>query len=476
MPLWHRPKGGWHMRKYLIALLIISLGCLSQAEIIVNPYGYLPFSKKEAITTIEAENFQLRTKSSGREQFKGQLEGPFIDRETGEEVYRLNFTDKVRGGEYYLSVNDTDSQIIKIDSATFNPVFQEAMAKLTEKRSKYGWLDDNGEENILLSSYLAGRGLSFYETFSDRFGDGELNLPANEGNNKIPDYLDEMIHGAKGLLLWQQEGELMEKDPDEIAATTAVLAIAGRVLPQADGKLAKTMADQAQVAVGYLQANRNEEVRADLKLWLLTEMNLLTDNKEYEEALRTLLQPVVNSGWGPVSTQDVTGLALAEMMKKNLPKDDPMYDLYMGRGVGILIAHSRDPYYRPVAFEPIETEIKATYLESPLPAGLGSEGLYVIDLNEYYRTNTWVRVGQDQLHYLLGRNRSGIDYFKNGDTETVFHIALLSAYFKDSSTLTRSGKIVSGAFKITFYFVLILLGITFWQKYSAKKASETIDE
>ena len=92
-------------------------------------------------------------------------------------------------------------------------------------------------------------------------------------------------------------------------------------------------------------------------------------------------------------------------------------------------------------------------MESVDPAGLGSEGVYMIDLNEYYKTSVWARSAQDQLHYLLGRNREGVDYLEEGSLETVFHISLLSANFKDSSKITRSGRVIGGLFQITFWFV-----------------------
>ncbi len=457
------------MKKLIPFFILVSMAILAQAEIIVDTYGYLPFAKKEALTIKSAESFELRDKDSGREKYKATLEGPLTDPETGESVYRLNFTEKVRGGQYYLTVATDKSLIFKVDSRAFNPVFVEAMRSITAKRSTYGWFDDYGEENILLTAYMAAKGLSYYETFIDRFADNELDVPPNEQNNKIPDFLDEMIYGVKGLIKWYEEGNLVTKDVNSLASATAVLAIAGRVLPKAEPTLAKECANKAEEAYAYLKENRQNEIRADLWLLLQAELNLLTDNEVYEKEFRNLLKPVLENGWGPVTVEDLTGFSLAEMMKKSLAKEDEIYDLYMGRSVGLLIAHERDPYYRAVAFEPVETEFKGFYLQTAFPEAIGSEGLYLIDVNEYYRTNTWVRVAQDQMHYLLGRNRDQEDFLQNGSTETTFNLALLTAYFKDSSTITRSGQIVSGALKITFYFVLIFAGITLWQKYSSKK-------
>ncbi len=457
------------MKKLVTFFLLVSIAIIAQAEIIVDNHGYLPFAKKEALTTIKAESFELRDKDSGREKYKGALEGPLLDPDTGEGVYRLNFTEKVRGGQYFLTVGTNKSSAFKVDSRAFNPVFVEAMRTVTARRSTYGWLDDLGEENILLTTYMSARGLSFFETFSDRFADNELQLPPNEQNNKVPDFLDEMIYGVKGLIKWYEEGNLASKDINSLSGVASVLAIAGRVLPKADPALAKQCADKAEEAYNYLKANRQNEIRADLRLLLLSELNLLTDNKLYEKEFRDLLKPVLDQGWGPITPNDLTGFSLGEMMKKSLPKEDEIYDLYMSRGIGLLIAHERDPYYRTVAYKPVETEFKAIYLTTTLPEGVASEGLYLIDVNEYYRTNTWVRVAQDQMHYLLGRNRAHRDYLQQGSLETVFNLALLTAYFKDSSTITRSGQIVGGALKITFYFVLIFAGITLWQKYSSKK-------
>ena len=205
-------------------------------------------------------------------------------------------------------------------------------------------------------------------------------------------------------------------------------------------------------------------------------MSLLTDKPEFEAEFREDLKTVLETGWATISSKDVTGLALGEMMKRSLENNDAIYESYMGRSVGLLLAQEKDPYHRAVAFEPIEVEFKAIYMESVDPAGLGSEGVYMIDLNEYYKTSVWARSAQDQLHYLLGRNREGVDYLEEGSLETVFHISLLSANFKDSSKITRSGRVIGGLFQITFWFVVILLGITLWQKYSAKKEEKIRDE
>ncbi|HHY19176.1 MAG TPA: hypothetical protein GX522_04700 [Firmicutes bacterium] len=463
------------IRELLAILLILLFTFGAQAKIMVNPYGYLPFAKKEALTTEYAENFELRNKESGRESYKNKLEGPLIDPETKEELYLLNFTEQVRGGDYFLTVGNTESPYLKIDARAFNPVFEEAMKHFTARRSDYGWLDDNGEENPLFTSYIMARGLAFYEVFSDRFADGELDVLPQEQNNKIPDFVDEMLSGARGLLKWYNDGDRSAKDANELTFASAVFALSGRTLLKADRELAEECSQIAKANFTYLQEERSQEIRNDLWLLFLAEMNLLTDEKVYEDQFRQQLTPVLETGWQTISLNDMTGLAISEMMKKALPVDDEIYDLFMGRSVGLLIAHDRDPYYRVVAFEPIETEFKGIYLTETDPSGLGSEGLYFIDVNEYYKTNTWVRAAQDQMHYLLGRNRREIDYLQDGNSETIFHIALLAAYFKDSSTMTRSGQVIGGVLKITLYFVLIFSAITLWQRYSAKRSEPTED-
>ncbi|MDD4264304.1 MAG: cellulase N-terminal Ig-like domain-containing protein [Firmicutes bacterium] len=459
----------------VVFLIFVSMVFVAQAEIIVTEYGYLPFGKKEAMTTEKAESFSLVDKLTDREKFSGEKSEPLVDPATGETVYRLNFTDRVRGGDYYLTVGDLESRTVRIDSGAFNPVFVRAMKKITAKRGEYGWLDDNDEDNILLSSYMATRGLSYYETFMDRFGDGELEVPEPEQNNKIHDYADELIYGVRGLLKWYKEGSLESKDINELAAVVSAFAVSGRVLPKDSPELAKEVEQIALGSFEYLSAHK-KEIRKDLWMLLLVELNLLTDDKEYETQFGTELEPILETGWAPINSEDLTGFAIGEMMKKSLESDGPIYNSYFERSVALLIAQDRDPYYRAVVFEPIEIEFNGIYLDRIDPVGIGSEGLYMIDLNEYYKTSVWAKAAQDQLHYLIGRNREGIDYLEDGSLETVFHIALLSANFKDSSKLTRSGQIVGGVFQITFYFVLIFAGITLWQKYSNKKAERNVEE
>lgn len=461
-------------------LIFLSLSVALQAEIHISNYGYLPFAKKEAMLEVIGskdlvKDFQLRDNSSDREKLKGVLDGPFEDLETGGTVYRINFTEQVRGGGYYLTVGDIKSSLVKIDSRAFNPVFVDAMKIVHEQRGEYGWNSDN-EEEIILSSYIAIRGLSFYESFSDRFADNELLVLETEKNNKIPDFVDEMLYGVRGLVKWYKETDLSQRDKADVALVSSALAVAGRVLPKADLALAKEVAELATQGYNFLKINSSEALRDDLWLLLNAEMSLLTDDKSYEEEFRSLLTPIKERGWGPISSDDLTGFALGEMMKRSLSKDDEIYDLYMGRSVGLLINHEKDPYYRVVAYKPVEIEFTNEYLTYADPRKIGSEGLYLIDVNEYYRTNTWIRVAGDQMHYLLGRNRTNTDYLEDTSLETVFNIALLTANFKDSSTMTRSGQIVGGAFKITFYFVLIFAGITLWQKFSAKKAETDKEE
>ena len=329
------------------------------------------------------------------------------------------------------------------------------------------------EENTLLPSYVAARGLAYYEIFNDRFADGELEVP--EGTNDVPDFLDELIYGVNGLLKWYREAPLETRNLDEATAALSVFGVAGRTLIKANPELAKETSEIARESYAYL-SSRKGEIRRDLWLLFLAEMSLLTDKPEFEAEFREDLKTVLETGWATISSKDVTGLALGEMMKRSLESNDAIYESYMGRSVGLLLAQEKDPYHRAVAFEPIEVEFKAIYMESVDPAGLGSEGVYMIDLNEYYKTSVWARSAQDQLHYLLGRNREGVDYLEEGSLETVFHISLLSANFKDSSKITRSGRVIGGLFQITFWFVVILLGITLWQKYSAKKEEKIRDE
>ena len=464
------------MKKHKLLLSLLVIACMvfaANAEILTTKYGYLPFSKKEAISTMPAEEFVLVDAETNRPKYKGEPDEPLIDPVTGETVYRLNFTDQIRGGEYYLTVGDLSSDTIRIDTAAFNPVFAEAMKKITARRSQYGWLDDSGEENILLTSYVAARGLAYYEIFNDRFADGELEVP--EGTNDVPDFLDELIYGVNGLLKWYREAPLETRNLDEATAALSVFGVAGRTLIKANPELAKETSEIARESYTYL-SSRKAEIRRDLWLLFLAEMSLLTDKPEFEAEFREDLKTVLETGWATISSKDVTGLALGEMMKRSLENNDEIYESYMGRSVGLLLAQEKDPYHRAVAFEPIEVEFKAIYMESVDPAGLGSEGVYMIDLNEYYKTSVWARSAQDQLHYLLGRNREGVDYLEEGSLETVFHISLLSANFKDSSKITRSGRVIGGLFQITFWFVVILLGITLWQKYSAKKEEKIRDE
>ena len=120
------------MKKHKLLLSLLVIACMvfaANAEILTTKYGYLPFSKKEAISTMPAEEFVLVDAETNRPKYKGEPDEPLIDPVTGETVYRLNFTDQIRGGEYYLTVGDLSSDTIRIDTAAFNPVFAEAMKK-----------------------------------------------------------------------------------------------------------------------------------------------------------------------------------------------------------------------------------------------------------------------------------------------------------------------------------------------------------
>ena len=54
-------------------------------------------------------------------------------------------------------------------------------------------------------------------------------------------------------------------------------------------------------------------------------MSLLTDKPEFEAEFREDLKTVLETGWATISSKDVTGLALGEMMKRSLENNDAIY-------------------------------------------------------------------------------------------------------------------------------------------------------
>ena len=70
------------MKKHKLLLSLLVIACMvfaANAEILTTKYGYLPFSKKEAISTMPAEEFVLVDAETNRPKYKGEPDEPLID-------------------------------------------------------------------------------------------------------------------------------------------------------------------------------------------------------------------------------------------------------------------------------------------------------------------------------------------------------------------------------------------------------------
>jgi endoglucanase len=300
---------------YLILLLPHFVEAAPSITIAVNQIGYVSNWPKNAFLI----NSLMPDQEVSLIQDKTEIEvlkikpGKQINAQNGVYIQKLDFTDVIKSGQYYLKQNDIKSGSFTINSFPFVDVYQTALrsyflqrcgVSLADKsglsheachlqdatiattvdaalhgehlQATGGWHDagDFGKY-IAPASATVNRLLSLYEDTPGLFTDGQLDIP--ESSNGVPDILDEVKFELEWMLTMQrQDGAVYRKlsgahwpnvgSPDlddqprfvygvsspETAKFASSLAMAARVYKAIDSESAARYLKAAEKAWGWL--------------------------------------------------------------------------------------------------------------------------------------------------------------------------------------------------------------------------------
>ncbi|MGB4044832.1 MAG: glycoside hydrolase family 9 protein [Halanaerobiales bacterium] len=192
----------------------------------INQLGYKINDKKEVFVNspyCRVDSFKVIDVKSGTSVYEGQLKGPFLDKDTGDTLYKGEFTDLKVPGEYFVEIAVGKSYKFKINENVYDKVkdallkvmyFQRCGIELKEEyagpwkhgcchtedaylyeeegrkiETTGGWHDagDYGKYVVPAAKTVADLLLA-YQFVPDAFDD-DLNIP--ESGNRVPDILDE---------------------------------------------------------------------------------------------------------------------------------------------------------------------------------------------------------------------------------------------------------------------------------------------
>jgi endoglucanase len=303
--------------KFTSIFLITISSYLFAQDIFVNQVGYLAGRQKLVYFNQPADSFYLLDKTSGKVQFKGEINTSKInDSATGMNVYYGDFSLFTKEGIYEIK-NDLDqiSYPFEISSNPFIDVFKKSLkgfyfqrcgtkllpdnagkyarpachlndgvfepsTGLTGSRSATGGWHDAGDfgKYVVSAGITVGTLLLGYEMFPDNFNSDDLNIP--ESGNSIPDLLDEVKYELEWLLKMQDSdggvffkvtpqhfaGFIMPESDSSVryiyqkssAATgdfTALMSMAARIYSPFDSSFAFECLEASKKSWQYLEAN-----------------------------------------------------------------------------------------------------------------------------------------------------------------------------------------------------------------------------
>jgi endoglucanase len=220
----------------------------------VNQLGYKPEKRKIAfisgrgIECWDNKEFFVIEADSGKTVFEGRLDkAKEFDEDTGDAIYRADFSRLKEGGSYRLQLKDSNQLSSKfiISENVYNPLLRDSLRMfylqrcgcainkpfskkwqhkachlndaflLTKKKTKIeaagGWHDAGDYGKYIINGGISvATLLSAYEFMPDKFYDGQLNMP--ESGNNLPDILDEARYEIEWFMKMQrQDGGVYHK-------------------------------------------------------------------------------------------------------------------------------------------------------------------------------------------------------------------------------------------------------------------------
>lgn len=218
------------MKLKIIILLTVQIFILNSfAQVYVNQSGYIKNYAKIFYTSSVADSFKIIDNTNGQIYYTGDF-NLFVtnDPATGLTLYKGDFSDFNRTGEYYIKTSSGDSSYnFKISTDAFKDVYYKSLkgfyfqrcgmtlehtyagvyyhpichnsdgtfhtttGRTGTKNTTKGWHDAGDYGKYIVNAGIsAGSLLLAYETFPGMFNQDDLNIP--ESGNGIPDILDEV--------------------------------------------------------------------------------------------------------------------------------------------------------------------------------------------------------------------------------------------------------------------------------------------
>ncbi len=241
----------------LVVFLFVSLCALASGpttDIKVDQVGYLPGAPKVAIVVAQspATEFTVRQANDGSIAFKGTLQTPFADSDSGDRVQAADFTKLDVRGKYYLEVPgvgrswdfsiapDVYARAYYLAMRSFygqrcgtavdlgpefpgytheachlKGAYHQSSGKTGPREPSGGWHDAGDYGRYVVNSGITtGTLLWTWELFPAQAGSVKLNIP--ESGNGTPDILNEIRWNLDWMLSMQdQDGGVWQKQTSE---------------------------------------------------------------------------------------------------------------------------------------------------------------------------------------------------------------------------------------------------------------------
>jgi endoglucanase len=514
---------------FLVCLLIVGgswqrLSAASPPKIVVNQVGYLPNSSKVAfLVNSDAEITKIDLVDNTSKQIVKilPLSRSQSDPQSKDRLQTIDFSQIDRRGNYFLRAGKIVSYPFRIAA----DVYQEPIIKLL--RSYYlqrcgveiadrvtgihhapchlrdgtiahrdrlnsatkfipavgGWHDagDYGKY-VATTTVTAGRLLSLYEAYPDRFADRQLSIP--ESGNGIPDILDEMRVGLDWLLTMQRsDGAVYRKlsgkawpsivapDADtqprfiygistpETAKFAAVMAIAARVYTPWQPAQSDRYLKAAKQAWDYLQQHPHLQVEwvngddsgsgkylasdidtepslkidPDDRLWAAAELFITTKDNQFDRYFRELFPKF---DYSLFEWKDPSALGMADYLKAIKTPTTTRIKAEINRKIiqraDAIMARIDSSGYRLANHRFIWGSNKMT----------ATEGINLLLAARLTNKAGYYQAAIDQIDYLLGRNPFNQTFFTGIGTHPVRQT---NHIFARARKINIPGLLVGGA-------------------------------
>lgn len=421
-----------HFQRFILflSLLFIHSYLMADVNLSVNSIGYFPDQEKRATFSVPCDEFHVVRVNDKEIVFRGKANEPFENKDTSETVYIADFSSLTESGEYQLTTPDGGSSaVFTIGDDIYREPFRTVMKGMylwrcgtavsgTHNGNTFAhaachledaYLDYVGQEGVKheatggwhdagdYNKYIVNAGVTVgcmylaWEHFS-ALRDIQLDLPGDEANNRLPDFLDEMkwemdwvlkmqapdgsvYHKLSttnfgGFIMPEAEKEKRFITPYSTAATAdfvAMTAMTARIFKDYDSEYAMQCLDAAEKSFAFLKANPDNQ-RANLegfrtgayqtrdnddRLWAAAELWQTTGNPEYLNDFETMAKAEenlidVNWDWGNVKNLGMFTYLLSKRDGRNAELVSSLQKALMENADSIVQTSREHGYERPL--------------------------------------------------------------------------------------------------------------------------------